>query len=89
MAFRGATAKDLAEFRIAFESDNARWAVRQATAEDRVVFRELVEEVAAASGAEQPDWRVIGGSTCAGTKRLRVRHTIRSGSGSCLGSTTR
>ncbi|HEV7941495.1 MAG TPA: GntR family transcriptional regulator [Solirubrobacteraceae bacterium] len=61
MAFRGATAKDLAEFRIAFESDNARWAVRQATDEDRAAFDELVKEAAAASAAEQPDWRVIGG----------------------------
>lgn len=61
MAFRGATAKDLAEFRIAFESDNARWAVRQATDEDRLVFDELVKEAAAASVAKQPDWRLIGG----------------------------
>ncbi len=61
MAFRGATARDLAEFRLAFETDNARWAVRQATDADRAVFKELLGECAAAIASERPDWRVIGG----------------------------
>jgi GntR family transcriptional repressor for pyruvate dehydrogenase complex len=60
LAFRGATARDLAEFRLAFEADNARWAVRNATAEDRAAFARLAEEAAAASSAEPPDSQVIG-----------------------------
>ena len=61
MAFRGATARDLAEFRVAFEADNARWAVRQATAEDRAAFDLLAAEAAAASASDPPDWGVVGG----------------------------
>jgi GntR family transcriptional repressor for pyruvate dehydrogenase complex len=61
LAFRGATANDLAEFRVAFEADNARWAVRKASAEDRAVFGRLVEEAAAASRSKPPDWGLIGG----------------------------
>jgi GntR family transcriptional regulator, transcriptional repressor for pyruvate dehydrogenase complex len=60
LAFRGATARDLAEFRVAFEADNARWAVRNATAEDRAAFARLAGEAAEASSAEPPDWQVIG-----------------------------
>jgi len=61
LAFRGATARDLAEFRLAFEADNARWAVRHATAEDRAAFARLAREAAAAGDAKRPDWRLVGG----------------------------
>ncbi len=60
LAFRGATANDLAEFRLAFETDNARWAVRNATAEDRAIMRRLAREAADVSAATPPDWRAIG-----------------------------
>jgi Transcriptional regulators len=57
--FRGASAQDLAEFRVSFEGESARWAARRADDADLATLRGLIKALrAAAKNAEQ--WQQVG-----------------------------
>jgi GntR family transcriptional repressor for pyruvate dehydrogenase complex len=58
VTLRGISARDLAEFRLSFEVENARFAAQRATEADAAELTELVEQAAAAVRGR--DWRRVG-----------------------------
>jgi GntR family transcriptional repressor for pyruvate dehydrogenase complex len=57
LRFRGATAEELAEFRVGFEVDTARWAARRADAEDGARLKELAERFVELTENAQIPWQ--------------------------------
>jgi GntR family transcriptional repressor for pyruvate dehydrogenase complex len=58
LRFRQATARDLVEFRVSFEGENAAWAARRASAEDVAELEALATRIEAAVASGQP-WRSV------------------------------
>jgi GntR family transcriptional regulator, transcriptional repressor for pyruvate dehydrogenase complex len=56
VSLRGATAQELAEFRLSFEADNAWWAARRADADDVAALKQLVAETRAVLKRITNDW---------------------------------
>src|SRR3954463_3807932 len=56
VSLRGADARELAEFRLSFEADNAWWAARRADESDVATLLQLVTETRRALKAISDDW---------------------------------
>ncbi len=56
LRFRGATAEELAEFRVSFEVETARWAALRADDDDRARLRKLAERFAELADNPQIPW---------------------------------
>ncbi len=56
VSMRGASAQELAEFRVGFEVENAVWAARRATADDVAELRSIVSECRALVRTTDGDW---------------------------------
>ena len=59
MRFRGATARELAEFRTSFEGETTHWAARRAGDADRARLYELAAQVRAVVAQEGSSWERI------------------------------
>lgn len=59
LQFRGATVRDLAEFRVSFESETARWAAERADAEDIAHLSAIADEFATLADQDGLPWRVL------------------------------
>jgi GntR family transcriptional repressor for pyruvate dehydrogenase complex len=59
LRFRQATARDLIEFRVSFEGENAAWAARRASAEDVAELQALAGRIEAAVAGGQAWSRVV------------------------------
>jgi GntR family transcriptional repressor for pyruvate dehydrogenase complex len=59
LRFRHATVQELAEFRVSFETETARWAAQRADAEDVARLKELAERFTELAGEEGLPWRVL------------------------------
>ncbi len=57
--FRGATAQELAEFRLSFESETAYWAAKRATEENKQRLREILEKLEEVVRGKQAPWDVF------------------------------
>jgi DNA-binding FadR family transcriptional regulator len=57
--FRGATARELVEFRTSFEGETAHWAAQRADASDQARLDELAAEVRALVAQERSTWAQI------------------------------
>lgn len=56
VGLRGASAQELAEFRLSFEADTAWWAARRAEASDIAVLEGLVAETRRLAAGRRDDW---------------------------------
>lgn len=59
LRFRGATAGELAEFRVGFESETARWAARRADEADNARLQEISQRFVDLSGQAQIPWSTL------------------------------
>jgi GntR family transcriptional regulator, transcriptional repressor for pyruvate dehydrogenase complex len=59
VSLRGASAQELAEFRLGFEADTAWWAARRADAADIATLDQLVEETRARLEQVSDDWTPV------------------------------
>jgi GntR family transcriptional regulator, transcriptional repressor for pyruvate dehydrogenase complex len=59
LRFRHATVDDLAEFRVSFEGETARWAARRADAEDVAQLTEIAERFSELAKEDGLPWRVL------------------------------
>ena len=59
LRFRHATVDDLAEFRVSFEGETARWAARRADKEDVARLTELAERFTERAKEDGLPWRVL------------------------------
>jgi GntR family transcriptional repressor for pyruvate dehydrogenase complex len=57
--FRGATARELAEFRTSFEGETTHWAAQRADGSDRARLDELAAQVRALVSQERSSWEQI------------------------------
>jgi|SRR5579872_1564641 len=59
LRFRHATVDDLAEFRVSFEGETARWAARRADAEDVETLTEIAARFTELAQDEELPWRAL------------------------------
>lgn len=59
LQFRGATAHELAEFRVSFESETARWAAERAEAHDIGHLRAIADQFSQLAEQDGLPWRVL------------------------------
>jgi GntR family transcriptional regulator, transcriptional repressor for pyruvate dehydrogenase complex len=59
LRFRGATAHELAEFRVSFETETARWAALRADEEDCSHLEELAARFIELAGLDDLQWRAL------------------------------
>jgi len=59
LRFRGATVHELAEFRVSFESETARWAAQRAEAEDVERLKSIAERFTELAREEGLPWRML------------------------------
>jgi GntR family transcriptional repressor for pyruvate dehydrogenase complex len=59
VSLRGASAQELAEFRLGFEADTAWWAARRADADDVAVLEQLVAETQRLLDQVSDDWTPV------------------------------
>jgi GntR family transcriptional regulator, transcriptional repressor for pyruvate dehydrogenase complex len=59
LRFRRATARELAEFRVSFERETARWAAQRADEDDIAYLREIADRFAELADDEGLPWRVL------------------------------
>lgn len=59
LQFRGATVHELAEFRVSFESETARWAAERADADDIAHLRSIAEQFSQLAEQDGLPWRVL------------------------------
>jgi DNA-binding FadR family transcriptional regulator len=59
LRFRGATAHELAEFRVSFESETARWAAERADEEDIVLLEELAARFSDLAKLDNLPWSAL------------------------------
>jgi GntR family transcriptional regulator, transcriptional repressor for pyruvate dehydrogenase complex len=59
LRFRHATVHDLAEFRVSFEGETARWAARRADPDDVARLREIAAEFTERAKEDGLPWRVL------------------------------
>jgi GntR family transcriptional regulator, transcriptional repressor for pyruvate dehydrogenase complex len=57
--FNAATARDLMEFRLSFESETAYWAAQRADADDQKELKQIVERFAAVARDSHAPWRKL------------------------------